>query len=67
MDRILWEQLNKKMNEIGINDCSLKKVEGAEGALATPYSHNADQWQKHHNDPRHELHPQVKCSPILQQ
>ena len=63
MDKILWELMNRKMNEIVINDCGLKKEEGTEGAMGTPYTLNALQWQDIHNDPTHELHPQIDSYP----
>jgi hypothetical protein len=60
---ILWDTMNRRINELAINDCAIKKAENMEGIMGTPYTLNVMQWDKIYNDHNHERHPQAYCFP----
>ena len=70
METILWEDLNRGMNEITTNDCGLRKgketegPEGIEGAKAKPYTLHNFQLQRIYNDQSHRLFTQVRNLPF---
>ena len=70
MDSILWEELNRGINEISTNDCGLNKgeeiegPEGLEGTKAIPYTVNKIQLQRIDNDVSHRLFAHVREYPF---